>query len=145
MRIITLFIAVVFIACNNSSEKKTDIKDTGSITIQMIQQPPVRSDTIFYGMGTEPFWFVYVLKDNKIVFNAAEGTPVEVPYVEGITADNVTKYSSSANGSSIELIITKKECSDGMSEREFTYQVELSVNKTSYRGCGNDAIVFDNE
>ena len=124
-------------ACNNSSDKKTDKEDTTKQTIQIPEQPGL-PDTIFHGLGTEPFWSVFIIKDNKIVFHPAEGIDVEVPFVAPSTTVNTTTYHSSAEGSSIELIISKKPCSDGMSDNVHAYEVILTVNKTKYSGCGND-------
>ncbi len=124
-------------ACNNSSEKKAGKEDTVKQTIQTPEQPGL-PDTIFHGLGTEPFWSVYVIKDSKIVFHPSEGPEVEVPFVTPSTVNNSTTYHSSVEGSSIDLAITKKACSDGMSDNIHAYEVILTVNKAKYSGCGND-------
>jgi len=124
-------------ACNNSSDKKTGKEDTTKQTIQVPEQPG-SPDTIFHGLGTEPFWSVFIIKDNKIVFHPSEGPDVEVPFVAPSTANNTTTYHSSAEGSSIDLVILKKPCSDGMSDNVHAYEVTLTVNQTKYSGCGND-------
>lgn len=138
MRIISSLIALtVIIACNNSSNKKDDRKDTAKTTEQMPVKP-AEPDTIFTGFGTEPFWSVYVVKDSKIVFHPADGPDVEVPYVEAKTIEHGTRYKSSSPGASIELSIAKKECSDGMSDETHSYRVILVVNKEEYTGCGRE-------
>ena len=124
-------------ACNNSSDKKTAKDDTIKQTIQVPEQPAL-PDTIFRGLGTEPFWAIYIIKDSKIIFHPSEGPQVEVPFVVPSTANNTTTYHSSAGSSSIEMVITKKACSDGMSDNVHAYEVMLTVNKTNYSGCGND-------
>ena len=138
MRIILSFTALmVIIACNNSSNKKNDTKDTAEKTVQMPVQPTV-PDTIFTGFGTEPFWSVYVVKDSKIIFHPADGPNVEVPFVEATTVNNATRYKSSSPDGSIELNIAKKECSDGMSDEIHSYRVIVVVNKEEYAGCGRE-------
>jgi uncharacterized membrane protein len=72
-------------------------------------EPPATPDTIFTGFGTEPFWSVYVINNNKIVFHPADGPDVEVPFVTGTTnSSNTTKYISANSNASIELTIVKK-------------------------------------
>ena len=137
MRVIPAFIiALLVMACNNSAKKKEDTKDTAKQVIQM-PEPPVIPDTIFTGFGNEPFWSVYVINNSKIVFHPADGPDVEVPYVAASVVDNNTnKYNASGSAATLELIITKKDCSDGMSEETHPYTVTLSINKTKYTGCG---------
>jgi uncharacterized membrane protein len=38
----------------------------------------------------------------------------------------------------MELTITKKDCSDGMSDITHGYQVKLKVNAITYTGCGKE-------
>lgn len=138
MRIILSFIALtIIIACNSSSDKKNDTKDTAGKKVQMPVQPAI-PDTIFTGFGTEPFWSVYVVKDSKIIFHPADGPDVEVPFVEATTVSNAIRYKSSSPDASIELNVAKKECSDGMSDETHSYRVILVVNKEEYTGCGRE-------
>lgn len=102
-------------------------------------ETPAAPDTIFTAFGTEPFWAAYVIKNNKLVFHPADGDKVELPFVAATTPDTSTvRYSSVANGASIELIISNTPCSDGMSEIAHPFSVEIVVNKTKYAGCGRD-------
>ncbi|MEO6611984.1 MAG: hypothetical protein ABIT05_11645 [Chitinophagaceae bacterium] len=144
MRLLSILLfSLTIIACNNTAKKKKDlpadetgIKDTVKQEKQMPETIPV-TDTVFTGLGTEPFWSVYVIANSKILFHPADGPDVEVPYTVPSAVNSATSvYSSTAGPASIELIITKKDCSDGMSEVTHPYSVTLSVNKTKYAGCG---------
>jgi uncharacterized membrane protein len=137
MRLMSILISALFIiSCNNSATKKEDLKDTAK-QVNQIPQKPARTDTIFTGLGTEPFWSVYVVNNSKIIFHPAEGSDVEVPFVPATAPDTITtRYSSVTGNTSMELTIIKKECSDGMSEHTYPYEVTLLVNKKKYTGCG---------
>ena len=137
MRILSVFTIILLVtACNNSATTKEDTKDTVKPVIQ-IPETSVFPDTIFTGFGTEPFWLVYVINNSKIVFHPADGPDVEVPYVAASAVDNNTnRYNASSPAAMLDLIITKKDCSDGMSEETHPYTVTLSINKTKYAGCG---------
>lgn len=139
MRIISAFIAsIILIACNNASKNKKDIKDTVEKKVQMPELPAL-PDTVFTGFGTEPFWSVYVVKDAGIIFHPMDGPDVEVPFAESSSPDALTtEYKSSGNGNTIELIILKQDCSDGMSDETHKYNVTLLINKTKYTGCGRN-------
>ncbi len=137
MRIISfLALFLLIIACNNSAKKKEDLNDTAKTPEQMPEKI-ILPDTLFTGFGTEPFWSVYVVADSKIVFHPADGPDVEVPYVPVAITDSISSgYNSATGGTSIELKMIKKDCSDGMSETTHPYQVTLVVNKKRYHGCG---------
>ena len=139
MRLYILFATCsLIIACNNSSNDKKTVTDTAKTTVQMPAEPLV-SDTLLHAVGTEPFWSLYVIKDKKIIFHPAEGADVEVPFVAPANTDSVTRRFTSANdNTNLELIITKQECSDGMSEKVYPYSVTLSLNAVKYKGCGEE-------
>lgn len=125
-------------ACNNSSDSKKDIADTTLPAVQM-PPPPATPDTIFSGYGNEPFWSVHVIRDSKIVFHPMDGPDVEVPYAVSNAPDSLAAaYSSSANGNSIELLVYKRDCSDGMSDITHRYEVKLRVNQNKFTGCGRE-------
>ena len=138
MRLLLFIIPVMLIAaCNNSSDKKADTKDTAKQEIQVTQHP-AGTDTLFYGFGGNPFWAVYVINNNKIFFVSGGELPdVEVPYVASTTTDsNTTNYSSISGKDTINLTIVKKDCTTMMSKEIHPYQVTLKVNKGKYTGCG---------
>ncbi len=136
--LITVWIGM---ACNNEAKKKENknidtIQTTGK---KLVPVQPAIPDTVFSGFGTEPFWFLYVIRNDKIIFHPAEGSDVEVPYVTSITSGaGNTEYNSSSGNAAIELTIIKKNCSDGMSDETHPYTVALTVNKTKYSGCGSE-------
>ncbi|MEP6699780.1 MAG: hypothetical protein ABJA85_00625 [Bacteroidota bacterium] len=141
----TFIVALLIIACNSRGNKKedlpvgkTDTKDTAKQQIQM-PRTPATPDTIFTGFGNEPFWAVYVIKNSKIVFHSADGPDVELPFVASSAVNDFTnKYNAASSTATLELIITKKNCSDGMSDETHPYTVALSINKTKYSGCGRE-------
>jgi uncharacterized membrane protein len=127
----------VIVACNNETKKEDDKKED---TVQTIQQPPPSplNDTVFTALGTEPFWALYIINNNKILFHPMNGPDVEVPYVAAKSGPASVQYSSSGNGNNIEVTISKENCSDGMSEENYAYSVLLFVNKERFAGCGRD-------
>jgi|SRR5687767_5788454 len=139
MRIIIPIIAILFImGCNNQAKDKEDIKDSARKDTTGIVNTPA-GDTLFTGFGNEPFWAVYVIGNTKIVFHPMDGNDVEVPFVAAATVDSLTsRYASASVNADLVLIVTKKNCSDGMSDETHKYEVDLTVNKIHYSGCGRE-------
>jgi len=139
MRIHLLFVtALLSIGCNNSADKKKSEEDTVKIVNQM-PPLPVRKDTLLHAVGTEPFWFLYVINHTKIIFHPADGADVEVPFVEPEKVDSLTyKYTSANDKITMELMVKKHPCSDGMSEKQYPYTIGISLNAVKYKGCGEE-------
>jgi uncharacterized membrane protein len=135
-----LFSVVVFAACNNSSDKKGDgLTDTTQKPGPGNEQSTTAADTVFTAFGNEPFWALYVIRGSKLLFHPADGGDVEVPYVEPAEIDATTRrYSSVGDSATIELTITRKDCSDGMSDLTHKFQTQVKVNAVTYEGCGRE-------
>ena len=131
------FISLVLLitACNNNAKKKTtNITDT---IVENKPIPRVGLDTIFTGLGTEPFWAVYVIRDDKIVFQPADGPLVEMDLTRTDSLyPDIIKYIANNTVTAIFLTIKKENCSDGMSEEVYPYSVDLNVDGKKYKGCG---------
>lgn len=137
MRILLAMTSIfLFLSCNNSSRNKEEKKDSvGGITV--VPEKPAVPDTIFTGSGTEPFWAVYVIHNDKIVYHPAEGADIMVPYVLPSSPDSITsKYSSGNDSVRMELSIIQKDCNNGMSDQVYPCQVVLLLNAANYKGCG---------
>jgi uncharacterized membrane protein len=80
-----------------------------------------------------------VIRGNKLLFHPADGPDVEVPYTIPTQPDAITqRYSSAGDSATIELVIIKKDCSDGMSDMTHRYETNVKVNAVTYRGCGRE-------
>jgi uncharacterized membrane protein len=131
------FVSVILLitACNNNT-KKESIKRTDTVadhkSIASIEQ-----DTIFTGLGTEPFWAVYVIRDSKIVFEPADGPIFEMELTRtDTTSPGITRYIANNIVTGIFLTVKKENCSDGMSEEIYPFSVDLVVEGKKYNGCG---------
>jgi uncharacterized membrane protein len=138
-------LTVLLTACNNNSSKKEESIDTAGNGINNPGDTTVNAripvaDTIFKGMGTEPFWAVYVIDNRNIVFHPSEGDKISVPFVAPVVPDNITtKYNSANDSVTLELILLKKNCNNGMSDIVYPYEVNLKINAMTLKGCGEFA------
>jgi uncharacterized membrane protein len=138
-------IIAAFFSCNNDRNKKTGDDSVNGQNDSIIAGDTIRrneknnnSDTVFRGMGTEPFWAVYIINNEKIVYHPADGEMISVPYVEAVSPDNITTKFNSANDSvTVELSLVKKNCNNGMSDIVYPYGVNLKINAMTLKGCGD--------
>src|SRR5689334_13198362 len=134
MRVILILISWVFvIACNDPADKTSpEMKDP---TVPAIPA----NDTIFTGVGTEPFWAVYLINingDTSVVFHPAEGQESSFPLIADFHSEDSMAYHGSRFAGGIWLYIIKQNCSDGMSEIVYPFRVVVKIDGKNYRGCG---------
>ncbi len=147
-----IYAIVALMACNNHTKenKSSDSDNIGrqkeadttkpantdtSKTVEISKEPA--ADTLFTGLGTEPFWSLRIIKDKEIFFTTADGMEVSFPYARLNRSGNEYRCISTKGRASIVLKITKNKCSDGMSETQYDYEVLAVVSTVAYRGCGS--------
>lgn len=93
----------------------------------------------FWCMGNEPFWRVQVSEKENLIdfFNPMEAKYYHFVYAKPEEKGKSKVYTSenSADGHKIKVTITTGNCSDGMSEREYSYSSEVVLDGTTYKGC----------
>jgi uncharacterized membrane protein len=89
---------------------------------------------IFHGLGTEPFWDVFILQKGVLFVNEMEE---EYKFFSTSTSFEKQKKIQvikcrESSGATTELKIIRQPCNDGMSESVYSYKVIFG----SYEGCG---------
>jgi uncharacterized membrane protein len=94
----------------------------------------------FYGLGNEPFWNIEIDHDKFIRLQLADRKqPIVFPPVMPAShADSVVYQAapSGKNKDSLSVLITKRFCSDGMSDYLYAYRVYVRYGKQQFQGCG---------
>ena len=109
------------------------------------EDPTAREYSIpyFKAQGTEPFWGLNILGD-RIVLSRMMGDSLVLPHPEPIRVQdsNIKMYRSREGDTSMDVIITQKECTNAMSGEVFPYEVTISYVKGTdgetqvLEGCG---------
>lgn len=100
-------------------------------------KPNSSRDTVIHCFGTNPFWFVDVMRGGEIVYRQADAEEVHVDYVDPVTIDSITeKYTSTTGPNTIELTIKKQSCTNEMGNNAHPFSVDLLLNKKHFSGCG---------
>lgn len=139
MKKIHLFFTIFLCALMFSCKSKQSTVNNTSATKKFNEKT---FDPYFKGLGTEPFWNIE-MNDDFIVYKDINGKQ-EIFYVNSINKAqdaNVQLIRSESTSQQLEVTITRKTCSDGMSENLFDYKTEVSlINKDKTQklsGCGN--------
>jgi uncharacterized membrane protein len=92
----------------------------------------------FIALGNEPFWSLEIIPGEKrIVFKDVGVEKVtEFIYAPAKMEDGVLKYeATSPSNDKLVAIIRMEKCSDGMSDRQYNYSAEITVNGKVNKGC----------
>lgn len=89
----------------------------------------------FHAVGNEPFWSLEITA-SVLRFRTPEDTAgVLFPQEGRSVAGDTLIWSGSAGNRTIEARVWPAKCSDGMSDRVWTYRAIVRVDTVSYRGC----------
>lgn len=91
----------------------------------------------FIGHGNEPFWSLEIDKGKNIIFNSPNmSKPDTMAYTEPAVSGNLRKYHVQTEKTKLDVRLSSRFCSDGMSDFLYEYKVSLEYNGKSYSGCG---------
>lgn len=88
--------------------------------------------------GTEPFWSLDI-SPAGIVFQSPESSPVTYPYSASQNNAGSIEFNTSLNigatKSTLKVLLTPGDCSDGMSDIQYPYSAEVVLDGQRLRGC----------
>jgi len=94
----------------------------------------------FWAVGTEPFWQAEIsAAEGVIEYRGMDDEQTKVFAYQSPTIEDSVKIYTGVNqdsGDNIRIEVSKKPCSDGMSDRNYRLQVKLNVNGKEMNGCG---------
>ena len=93
---------------------------------------------IFRAFGTEPFWNVNV-EDTTLTFTTPDDPAGQVMQGRRRAIENGIELSGNHAGKPYTLTVSAGECSDGMSDNQFTMVSTFRLGDVEYKGCGEAA------
>lgn len=159
--IIPIFIVFLCFSCNSpsNSQASTDVSFTNSEVNAEENQQEIKTETtkiknepikigtdnvLFKSFGTEPFWSAEVRKSG-ILFSKYGLDSITFKYVEPVGAESrpaeyfMTYFLEDQDGKPAQLIVKKAEdcgCSDGMSDKDYSYHAFFLYDNQMFEGCG---------
>ncbi len=98
-------------------------------------QERVDSLQIFRAVGTEPFWNVNV-ENTTLTFTTPEDQAGQVMQGRRRAIGNGVELTGNHAGKPFTLTVTAGECSDGMSDNQYTMVSTFRHGDIDYKGCG---------
>jgi len=92
-----------------------------------------QTDTI-QAIGTEPFWAVVVKGDRLTYTTPEDQTGMAVP-VQRFAGNSGLAFNGTLAGQPLDLLVTKGDCSDGMSDRRYPFTATLKIGEDQRSGC----------
>lgn len=107
-------------------------KEYNENTTSSVENHIPTHDTLpdFRLIGTEPFWSSDIIGDS-IHFSTAEG----YHSVESIDKKYQSEHSYTFQSDHIFITLVADSCSDGMSDRKYSYSAIQRVDSLTYYGC----------
>jgi len=130
---------------NKQKDARTDSTEQTNDTIKAKEAKNMvveRSENYFKAIGTEPFWDLKIYAD-RVELNLM-GDTIAVPRADPIRVQdaNIKMYRMQTGGTSMDVIISQKECTNAMSGEVSPYTVTISYKRTgdeatrALEGCG---------
>ncbi|WP_193194984.1 COG3650 family protein [Nostoc sp. MG11] len=121
---------------SNPSTAKSDISSINKNTLVVAETV---SNEEFIARGTEPFWSVTVSK-RGIIHSSPDTKKQTFPYVvpleaEGRPIDLVRVYPLRGNSNNLLIIKKVNVCSDGMSDKNYSYSATFILENKIFEGC----------
>lgn len=95
----------------------------------------VGASETFNFTGTEPFWGGHV-GAGRLVFEAPDNPKGEAFRVRRTAQRRAISFNGTMSLGAFEMVVTRKLCSDGMSDRDFPFEVTVSFAGRTLQGCG---------
>lgn len=91
----------------------------------------------FWCLGTEPFWGAVVSEEGVSLKMIGSGQGLWFPAPRRVPGEGIWTYESTdpKTKTVLRLQIKKEPCSDGMSDRQYDYSVQLRRGDELLRGC----------
>ena len=120
-------LALVLVAgCSSGTEAERSTKAWSQVS---------EGETIEFG-GTEPFWGGQVT-GTRLTYTTPENIDGTTITVERFAGNSGASFSGSLDGRAFDLMITRGQCSDGMSDRIYPLNATLKLGEEVRAGCAH--------
>lgn len=91
----------------------------------------------FVARGNEPGWRLDI-EGTHMQFTRAAAAAEAFPLPGAETLPGGRRYTATADGRPIVVVVRDEPCEDSMTGMPHPYRVEVTMDSTTYRGCGGD-------
>jgi len=109
--------------------------------LRVVSPPPADSvlSPTFRALGQEPGWLLTIFPDRLWFVGNYGRRPLAFPRSEpmGDSTSFRTTYQAKTRAHTLRVVLRDTSCSDTMSGEKFSYGVSVTLNDTTYTGCGD--------
>lgn len=87
-------------------------------------------------LGTEPFWNAQI-DGEALIYTTPENQKGQRATLVRRDQANGAEFSGKLGGTAIHIAVTKRTCSDGMSDRSYPFTVVLTLGSDRREGCAS--------
>jgi len=123
-------LAILASACSKHDKEKPE------------QSEPPRTTTApvtYHAVGNEPFWSVNIDTKGLRFFSPEDSAGINFPAVAPVASGDTLRWTSRNEYGRIAVVIWPSSCSDGMSDRVWSYASAVKLNDTEYLGCAESS------
>jgi uncharacterized membrane protein len=128
---------LILVACNGSPNAPSPTPSPSSTVATAEDTEPysgiAAGETVHF-TGTEPFWGGQV-SNGTLTYTTPENQAGELVAVERFAGRNGISFSGLLDDQPLVMAVTPGECSDGMSDRSYPFNVTLQVRGEKREGC----------
>ena len=146
MRIRILFLALAVAGCSSKAPRS---EQTAQPPTSHSTPTPASLDSLYrmaqllgsldmQALGTEPFWSVEITSAGMTYRAPEHPGGIVFPYVAPAVNDSSVLFESSQQDAlprTLRLSIQRRPCSDGMSDRRYSYAAEAWLDGVQLHGC----------
>lgn len=124
-------------ALEDSATAEEPEADAGAAARAVPRSDAARRGATFRAIGQEPPWHLEIVPERRIVMVTELGERrTEVAYVEPEVDGSTRTYVAGGDGVELTVTITQRTCTDTMSGELFEAAVVVTLDGTTFRGCG---------
>lgn len=94
----------------------------------------IAEDEVLQLIGTEPFWGGEV-SGSSLTYTTPEDLEGTAIVVERFAGRGGLAFSGELDGAKLDMMLSLAECSDGMSDHSYPYEVSLKIGEDVRYGC----------
>lgn len=121
-----------------ASEYENVLVVTGIIKVEPKSFRTECYDYEFIALGNEPFWSLDIIPQERriILKDVGQEKALEFFYAPAANTGGIYRYEATNPAKDkLVVIIREEKCSDGMSDRQYNYSAEVTINGKIYKGC----------
>ena len=108
------------------------VKDRRSSVVESARRDGAR----LWASGNEPGWTLRIYRDRILLLTDYGATRIQAPTLDPERSSGATVYRTTSNDHDLTVTVRNRPCADDMSGERFSRSVEIVVDGSSLRGCG---------